>query len=81
MEYMPTSDQIVTTNHHPFKGFLTGDNFVFHTREGETHRFSYAQIRSIWLCHTWLFSEYDPTTIFSLMVLFRNLPVLVELFR
>ncbi|GHO98850.1 hypothetical protein KSF_088980 [Reticulibacter mediterranei] len=37
---------------------------MFRAREGAIHRFPYAQIRSIGLEHPWLFSDYDPMTIF-----------------
>jgi hypothetical protein len=64
MQQVPTSDLVLTTDHHPFKGFLAGNDFVFDTRDGGTQCFPYARIRSIRLHHIWLFSDYDPMTIF-----------------
>jgi hypothetical protein len=64
IQQVPTSDLVVTTDHHPFKGFIRGETFVFQTRSEGVQRLPYAHIRSIWLRHTWLFSDYDPMTIF-----------------
>jgi hypothetical protein len=64
IQQVPTSDLVQTTDHHPFKGFLAGNDFIFDTRDGGRQHFPSACIHSIELSHTWLFSDYDPMTIF-----------------
>jgi Nuclease-related domain len=67
IQQIPTSDLIVTTGEHPFKGFLTDHLLTFKKRDGTIERLAYSEIRSIHLQRTGLFSDYDQMT-----VLFSN---------
>jgi hypothetical protein len=64
IQRIPTSDLLLTTDDHPFKGFITDQLLSFIKRDGNVEHVPYAGIRSIWLEHTWLFSDYDKMTIF-----------------
>ncbi len=63
IQHLPTSDLIMTTNEHPFKGFLTDQLLTFKKRDGTLERLTYSEIRSIHLQRTGLFSDYDHMTV------------------
>jgi hypothetical protein len=72
IQHLPTSDLIVTTREHPFKGFLTDQFFTFKKRDGTIERLAYSEIRSIHLQRTGLFSDYDQMTVFFTDERFRD---------